>query len=104
MDSYQAVYDAVRSRVNQVDLGAAVESVLTACGFDHYAMQIRVAHQEAASEHMRPCVMFRPSIQVDGNMWCALYGKDLQSGIAGFGKSVSDAMHDFDKNYHANLK
>jgi len=30
----------------------------------------------------------------DGNQWCALYGEDLQSGIAGFGNTPFLAMAD----------
>jgi len=35
----------------------------------------------------------------DGNMWCFLWGDDLQSGIAGFGETVQLAVYDFNKNY-----
>jgi hypothetical protein len=31
---------------------------------------------------------------VDGNDICALIGIDLQSGIAGYGRTVSDALRD----------
>lgn len=30
----------------------------------------------------------------DGNQWCALYGEDLQAGIAGFGNTPFLAMVD----------
>ena len=45
----------------------------------------------------------------DGNMWCALTGDDLESGIAGFGTTPVDAIRDLcdsiekesmDINYH----
>lgn len=32
-----------------------------------------------------PGVMYRPALSVDGNQWCALYGSNLQDGVAGFG-------------------
>jgi hypothetical protein len=32
----------------------------------------------------------------DGNMWCVLWGEDLQRGIAGFGATPIDAIRDFD--------
>ena len=32
-------------------------------------------------------------------MWCALYGDNLQDGVAGFGRSPEEAMADFDKNW-----
>lgn len=28
----------------------------------------------------------------DGNMWCFLFGEDLQSGVAGFGKIVKEIV------------
>jgi len=34
----------------------------------------------------------------DGKEWCVLLGKDLQSGVAGFGVKPYDAMVDFFKN------
>lgn len=47
----------------------------------------------------RPSVLFRPKIYPDGNMWCALYGEDIQCGVAGFGDSPAIAMADFDNNW-----
>lgn len=38
-------------------------------------------------------------IYLDGNRWCVLLGSDLQSGIAGFGKTPNEAMADFGQNY-----
>jgi hypothetical protein len=35
----------------------------------------------------------------DGNMWCYLYGDNLQEGIAGFGRTVYEAAGDFETNY-----
>jgi hypothetical protein len=40
---------------------------------------------------------------IDGNMWCVLYGDNLQEGIAGFGDSVALAMEDFDVNWFTRL-
>ena len=31
-------------------------------------------------------------IYPDGNMWCALFGEDLQSGYCGFGKTPEEAL------------
>lgn len=33
-------------------------------------------------------------VSKDGNMWCALIGKDLESGIGGFGVIPVDAIRD----------
>lgn len=45
---------------------------------------------------MRPCVVFKPTLSLDGNMWCALFGDNLQEGVAGFGETPSKAMYAFD--------
>ena len=60
------------------------------------ADQVKIAWQEAAWEHMRPCVVFKPTLSLDGNMWCALFGDNLQEGVAGFGETPSKAMYAFD--------
>ena len=44
----------------------------------------------------RPSVLYRPAISLDGNKWCALYGENLQDGVAGFGDTPEEAMQDFD--------
>ena len=59
---------------------------------------------EVALELKRPSAIYRPTLSIDGDMWCALYGGDLQSGVAGFGKSPRDAMWKFDQAWEAKLK
>ena len=67
------------------------------------ACQVHMATAQVeywAAEDLRtPHVLLRPRIYIDGNQWCALYGENLQDGIAGFGDTVELAMLDFDKNY-----
>lgn len=46
----------------------------------------------------RPSVLYRPKVYPDGNMWCCLYGEDLQMGVAAFGKTPGEAVFNFD-NY-----
>lgn len=62
----------------------------------HAADMVKSAWQEAAWEQQRPCVVFKPTLTKDGNMWCALLGDDLQVGIAGFGPTPAKAMYAFD--------
>ena len=31
-------------------------------------------------------------ISLDGNLWCALVGENLQEGLAGFGTTPSEAL------------
>lgn len=51
----------------------------------------------AAADARRPSVLYRPALTADGTKWCALYGEDLASGVAGFGDTPAEAMYDFDK-------
>lgn len=103
MDSYQPIYDAIRSKISNGDIGAAVEQVFREMNLGHYAMQAGYAAIEAANEHARPSVVFRPIIQRDGDHWCALLGENLQTGVAAFGKSPAEAMWEFDKAWHEKL-
>lgn len=65
----------------------------------HAARMAGATWQEVAYEHQRPSVLYRPSITLDGGVWCALYGANLQDGVAGFGSSPNKAMSDFDRNW-----
>jgi len=100
MSDYQAVYDAVRSKIHGGDIGGAVEEAIRSINMGHYADMAGRSIQEAAMEYTRPSVMMRPKISKEGNQWCALYGDNLQDGVAGFGESPHLAMYDFDKNWH----
>ena len=55
------------------------------------------------SDLSSPCVMYKPKLSVDGNMYCFLLGDDLQSGVAGFGKSPALAAADFNSNFSERL-
>lgn len=54
---------------------------------------------QVAQLQMSPHVLLKPRLCIDGDQWCALYGENLQSGIAGFGDTPERAMLDFDQNY-----
>ena len=69
----------------------------------HAAEMAKESVRWAAAEFCRPSVLFSPTLSIDGNQWCALYGDNLQDGVAGFGKSPAEAMEDFDKNWLASL-
>lgn len=101
----QAIYDAVRSRLHNCDVGSAVERVCRD-SFD-ISHQVAIIAQEfsiTADEQRRPSVLFRPRLFIDGDCWCALYGENLQDGVAGFGKSPKFAMEDFDKTWATPLE
>lgn len=57
----------------------------------------------AGAQHGTPSAVWRPKLYIDGNKWCALYGDNLQDGVAGFGQSPADAIWDFDRAWHAKL-
>lgn len=44
-----------------------------------------------------PSAVYRPRLMADGDRWCALYGDNLQEGVAGFGDTPWAAMQAFDK-------
>jgi hypothetical protein len=83
-NEYQAIYDAV-------NLNFEGASYL----WGHAQEQICAV----SNEMQRPSVLYRPQVFPDGNKWCALYGADLQQGVAGYGETPAEAMADFDKNW-----
>ncbi len=62
-----------------------------------------MAYTAISQDAGMPHVLMRPALTIDGNRWCALYGDDLQSGVAGFGESPYAAMQDFDRSWHEKL-
>jgi len=88
-DTYDAIYDATRFALANAD--AFVESAA------RDAFDISRARGIVQDEMTRPSVLYRPRVFVDGDRWCALYGEDVQTGVAGFGLSPAEAMAAFDK-------
>ena len=99
MDSYQPIYDAVRSRISSFDASVLIERIADQFDISHQVVMVRDAFMSTAYEHQRPSVLFRPKLSIDGNQWCALYGEDLQNGIAGFGDTPGKAMEGFDEQW-----
>lgn len=111
-DTYQPIYDAVRSRIGHADLSQAVSDAINqqANGLSWAIDAVRLeyaaaadAQRLAALETQRPSVLYRPAIYVDGDQWCALYGGDLQRGVCGFGDSPAEAMSAFNKAWDESL-
>ena len=103
MDSYQPIYDAVRSRIGSFDGSRLINAI--ACKFD-VSYHTEIIKQEALNtlyEWGRPSMILKPKIYIDGTRWCALYGEDLMAGVAGFGESPDGAMRDFDRIWTAKL-
>jgi hypothetical protein len=96
----QEVYDAARSRISNGDVGAAIERVAyEALDISHAKAMLQELIAAVGYEMMRPSVLYRPAISLDGDHYCALYGEDLMSGCAGFGRTMAEAMTDFDQNW-----
>ena len=96
-DSYQAVYDAVRSRLHG-DFVGAVESAARMAfeGFSYVPQHMQQEVYSVSHEMQRPSVLFRPTLSADGDQWCAAYGEDAMSGIVAFGDTPDAAMRAFD--------
>lgn len=103
METYQPIYDAVRSKIGNGDIGAAVEAAMRDVNIAHYLSVIAENYRCAAAEQERPCVLFRPKVFIDGDQWCALYGENLQEGVSGFGASPAEAAAAFDAEWHRKL-
>lgn len=103
-DSYQAVYDATRSSLRNCDVGAAITEVARS-SFDISYILPRALEVIGLVENelLRPSTRMRPRLFIDGNKWCALYGENLQDGVAGFGDTPDAACWDFDKAWQKPL-
>ncbi|MER1644682.1 hypothetical protein KC875_08780 [Enterobacter hormaechei] len=62
-DTYQAVYDAVRSRISNGDIGSAVENVMRAENVGHYfqmacadIQQSAISNQQSAISNQQPSI------------------------------------------------
>ena len=57
------------------------------------------ATEQIRDEWTRPTVLIRPRVYPDGDQWCALYGANIQEGVAGFGPTPEAACRDFDAHW-----
>lgn len=87
----------MRSKIGNGDIGAAVENAIRDANLSHYAEMAAENVRWAMAEYTLPSVMLRPKVFIDGSHWCALYGDNLQDGVAGFGDSPAKAMSEFDR-------
>lgn len=101
MDSYQPIYDAVRSRISGGNIGDVVaEACRQAFDISHTRAILQEQFCSTAMEMARPSVLFKPTLSVDGDKWCALLGENLQEGVAGFGDTPAGAMIAFDQAFY----
>lgn len=99
-DTYQAMYDVASRRIGHFDGERLISEIASRCDASWIIEIIKQEFLSAAMEHHRPSVLFKPTLSIDGNQWCALYGSDLQDGVAGFGDTPDEAMRDFDLNWN----
>jgi len=111
-DSYQATYDAVRSKLTGCNMHEAVSDAIRNAFDGHAAsMAIQACAQDVAYAQTRPSVLMRPELVfhrkwsrpedwVDGQLteaksaWVARY-----SNVAGVGDTPEKAMLDFDAEW-----
>ena len=65
--------------------------------FHGQRMNAEQARERLYLEQLRPCLLHKPTILLDGNAWCVLLGPNIQEGICGFGDSPYEAPRAFDK-------
>lgn len=65
---------------------------------DSYLVRMEVVTTVARVEdaYCAPHAVMRPRVFLDGEVWCALYGENVQDGVAGFGPTPEKACADFD--------
>lgn len=68
--------------------------------YDYEAARLRL---ERATRMATPSMMLLPKLSLDGDQWCALFGENLQDGVAGFGDSPDEAYYDFDQEWFKKL-
>jgi len=68
-----------------------------------YAMMAGYAIQNAAASWEEWSILLKPRLFIDGDKWCALYGANIQDGIAGFGDSPAKAFENFNVNFITDL-
>ncbi len=67
------------------------------------AADAELLRKAEAAHAILPHRRLRPAISLDGNQWCALYGDNIQDGVAGFGDSTELAMAAFDAAWVARI-
>jgi hypothetical protein len=68
-----------------------------------FAARLREEFVIAAREMRRPSTLYRPELSIDGDQWMALYGDNIQEGVAGFGDSPEEVYRDFDRVWYEKL-
>jgi hypothetical protein len=62
----------------------------------HSAFQVIEMFRQVLTEYERPSTVYKPKLTLDGNVWIACLGDNLQEGVVGCGDSPASAMANFD--------
>ena len=93
---YKATFDAIIQKIEPTEMSRAVEEYLI--------NEVTPYIEELRNQWCSPSVIYRPTLSIDGNKWCALYGENLQDGVCGFGDTPAQAMDEFDQAWNLSLK
>lgn len=98
-DSYQATYDAVRSRISGCNVGEAIrDAVRSAFDISFVVPQVQQEISNACAEMQRPAVLFRPTLEREDDHYIATYG-----AVVGMGDTPAEAMANFDNRWKENV-
>lgn len=70
---------------------------MTNIDISFYGFKICEYAREYFEELYRPCVIHKPRISRDGNMWEVLLGDNPMVGVVAYGETPEKAMRAFDK-------
>lgn len=99
-ESYQPIYDAVRSRISGGNISDAVSAAMQNAGIgDSAGRAFQAMADDFCVYWTKPSVLYRPTLQKDGDSWGDGYG-DFPTGVWGFGATPAEAMADFDKHWN----
>lgn len=98
-DAYQPIFDATRSKIYNGDVGQAIENAMHQQNISFYFERASNLAMDVIAEYSKPSAIYRPTLSIDGNVWCAMYGRNPMEGVCGFGASPAMAMVDFDNEW-----
>jgi len=99
----QDVYNAVIQSLKGFDAQALMERIASRFDISFAVENLRAQGADCLAELSAPSAIYNPKLFIDGDQWCALYGDNIQDGVAGFGKSPQKAIEAFNKAWSAEL-
>lgn len=58
-----------------------------------------ISKTQSLAQYREVFQMLQPSIEIDGNQWCVIWGTMPEKYIAGFGDTLSQAVSNFYNDY-----